>query len=520
MRPEEQNEASQNSVNYFQQPNDQPVIPSSNPVSPVSQFSQQIQQQPLQPQQLQPQPQQFVPNNQPPIPPVKKKFNVKLIATIAAVILLIGVGIFVLLGFLNKGGSGTDIFYQGKKVTSADVDGYKINSLARWGNIPVGVSYLYPKPITRSIVAGSQTQIYLHGQSFHYNGTYDIYVEKLINSNSSTTLDSLPIDIQKEKNSAEFLPFYNGINSTNFSTITKTEKIKVGNFDAVYFESENVKSQRLFGGTNEGKYIGYSIKINDKYICIYGEYVISETENIEKLNQYLLYVVSSIESYSGQSFYELANDFNLKDVFDGGFSSQNDYEFDFLQKNLSCDIYNINLFSNHSMNGIYKSFEPPILTFNDKNMGVYLKDLTIDNMADLVADHYSSSDKIYTKVNSLFYDSKIIDTTKVTINGVDMIKSVGEMTAQHPDKEKGKEVGYSKKYFVLYSMILNGKPHLFQYNPAITGLDNYDSYAYTEPYVKHKRELTEFIADTLIRTIRKIPSRTKASDLWKSDYIQ
>jgi|GEM_PF-3149853 len=518
MRPEEQNDAVQNSVNYFQQPNSQPIMPPTNPVPPVSQFSQQIQQQPLPSQQSQPQ--QYVPNNLPPTPPVKKKFNVKLIAIITAVLLLLGIGAFVLLGFLNKGGSGTDIFYQGKKATSAEIDGYKINSLARWANIPVGVSYLYPKPITRSIVAGSQTQIYLHGQSFHYDSNYDIYVEKLINSSDSTTLDSLPTDIQKEKNSAEFLPFYHEVDSTNFSNITKTEKIKVGNFDAVYFESENVKNNLLFGGTNEGKYIGYSIKLNDKYICIYGEYIASKTESVEKLNQYLLYVVNSIESYNGQSFYEMANDFNLKDVFDDGFSSKDDYEFEFLQNNLSCDIYNINLFSNHSMNGIYKSFEPPVLTFNDKNMGVYLKDLTIDNMADLVADHYSGTNKIYTKVNSLFYDSKIINTTKVTINGVDMIKSVGEMTAQHPDKKLGKELGYSKKYFVLYSMILNGKPHLFQYNPTITGLDSDDSYKYTEPYAKHKRELTEFIADTLIRTIRKIPSRTKASDLWKSDYIQ
>ena len=517
MRPEEQNETSQNSVNYFQQPNNQPVVPSVSPVTPVAQVSQQIQQQPSQPPQPQPQPQQFVPNNQSSIPPVKKKLNVKLIAIIAAVILLIGVGIFVLLGFLNKGGSGTDIFYQGKKVTSADVDGYKINSLARWGNIPVGVSYLYPKPITRSIVAGSQAQIYLHGQSFHYNGTYDIYVEKLINSNSSTTLDSLPIDIQKEKNSAEFLPFYNGINSTNFSTITKTEKIKVGNFDAVYFESENVKSQRLFGGTNEGKYIGYSIKLNDKYICIYGEYIASETDGVEKLNQYLQYVVNSIEVYNGQSFYELANDFNLKDVFDDGFSSSDDYEFEFLEKNLSCDIYNINLFSGHSMNGVYLPYDNPVLTLNDKNMGVYLKDLTIDNMTESVAEHYSKSNIIYKKVDIL--DTyKIVNTSKVTINGIDMVKSVGEINAKHADKIGGKEVGYSKDYFVLYAMLLNNKPHLFQYKLSFRSLDG-DTTKYTEAHAKHLREINELVADTLIRTVRKIPSRKNVSELWNSDYI-
>lgn len=104
MRPEEQNDTAQNSVNYFQQPSSQPVVPPVTPVSPVSQVPQQMQQQPSQ----QPQSQQYIPNNQPPTPPTKKKSNIKLIAIIAAILLLLGLGIFVLLGFLNKDGSKTN----------------------------------------------------------------------------------------------------------------------------------------------------------------------------------------------------------------------------------------------------------------------------------------------------------------------------------------------------------------------------------------------------------------------------
>jgi len=175
MRPEEQNDTAQNSVNYFQQPNSQPVVPPVTPVSPVSQVPQQIQQQPSQPQQSQPQSQQYVPNNLPPTPPVKKKKNLKLIIGIIVAFVVVGIIAVIILKNFNGTGGGEAISKNEDTINKliAESDNYIVSNFVDTNGM---YRLKFPSEKTTSSVA-----TYLEQSSYFYpQGTrldIDTYID-------------------------------------------------------------------------------------------------------------------------------------------------------------------------------------------------------------------------------------------------------------------------------------------------------------------------------------------------------
>jgi len=446
-------------------------------------------------------------NSKPP-----KKINFGLIIGIVVAVVAAVVIVVLLLGKNNSNGTLDSLVgSSGEKITEEQIKNYNLKSIARWGNISLGVSYSIPTATDTSLFStkGSKSFSYLHGHSFVYSNGYYIYVEKSLDGNKN--LKTLPLDINNEKNSDKYKYEFSS-KVYNFNEITTTKEIIIGNIKTVYFES-NESNESALVGTNmanvKTKYLGYSFEYNGSYYSVYGQISYKEEENQEKqkqlLKEYLHHIINSFKKYNNESFYELDHNFNLKTLLDGGEVNESD------RKLLSSKRqFVINMYGSHSSNGMYGDYgrytinlmklDKMQLNWNGNIEDIYNAAITNEKCLiyiDFITTCGSNGEK---RVCST---TDILEETKETINGIEMKKYI----------LKHEFIGMTD-YYVVYTFIVDNTPYLFQYS---INYDYKESDNLTVEQQNILKDVTNIIASTLIRTIRFIEVDDNLSE-WDKNY--
>lgn len=404
-----------------------------------------------------------------------KKMNFGLIIGIVAAVAVVAVIAVLLIGKSNSSGSSNSLFdSNAEKITEEQIKSYNLTSIVRWGNYNLGVSYLIPNIST----AADGTYSSPHGHHFNL-GEYEIYVEKSLDG--YTNLYTLPEDINREKDSYKYKLEYGhmGSNSVDFS-IETTKEIKIHNIDAVYFES--VISSETYMENIDEQYIGYSFEYNKQYISVYAQYYIDKENrtyhsNKSEINEILQYIVSSFNTYDGESFYELDNNFNLKELYNDGRTNKDVDE----------------------LIGDERQF-----MFNEMDCGtscnyVLLSDIDAqkiewDGNYNTIFTAIQTNNEEFKKINGLHFGTdgllskfKILEEKKEVINGINMQKYTIY------DQFVG-----NFNYIVLYTFVIDGNPYIysFYYNGHL------EEEGYDEQQKQVLKEWVDINASTMIRTLR------------------
>lgn len=430
-----------------------------------------------------------------------KKMNLGLvIGIVVAVIVIAIVGVF-LLNKNNSNGSSNSLFGSNtKKITKEDINNYNLKSLARWGNINLGISYSIPTSTDTALFStkGSKSFSYLHGHSFEYSNDFYIYVEKSLDGNKN--LETLPIDINTEKNSEKYKYGFPD-KAYDLNEITSTEKIIIGDIETVYFES-NESDTRVLSGISmvdaKARYLGYSFKYEGAYYSVYGKigYTSEENDNEKKemLKKYLHYIINSFKKYNKESFYELDNNFNLKSLLDSGEVNKKYEELTGNERQ-----FIINLYGTHMSNGQYGEYGLGIHNLLALDKTLLNWDGSLDNIYNSVINnnsytHYLEFIDMCERdgITSVCTWSKadILEEASEKINGIEMKKYI----------IKHEFLGGSRiNYFVVYAFVVDNNPYLFQY-----ALNYYyeSSDGLTDEQQNMIKDVTDIVGSTLIRTIR------------------
>ena len=416
--------------------------------------------------------------------PEKKKKSKIIIVLLLLFIALIPITIFLILpkfGIDLFGGSSS------KSITSNDVKNYNLEKSTIWVNEAIGITYDLPKRISASSINGSSSFSYLHGSSYGYYKGLNIYVEKSLENH--TNLETLASDIIEEKLSDDYKTLYSFDSSLlkQFKN-AKTSKIKIGDIDTIYFESESIDGTDVFGKDLDFKIIGYSFKYKENYISVYGELLVEEKSQLENLQHHMQYIINSIKPFDSSSLVD--SEKSYYDYYDDGFTNNFDRE--------DPRKFTINTYSPH--------VENTILGLRDTVKRIRKEwfewDGTANNIlnqlenkykyANLDLDWYTSTYDSSQKQFVTMYD--IISESKETIDGIEFNKYILKI---QNNTEKT-----SCRILAVYFFIVDGNPYLLQYKLSDIYKDDYGFLDMPEKTQKNIVKLTEIVANTYIHTFR------------------
>ena len=325
----------------------------------------------------------------------------------------------------------------------------------------------------------------MHGCSYIYNSSYRIYVDKSLEENSN--LETLASDIIAEKQSDKYKRVYQ-FDAEELQTFknSKTENVKIGEIETVFFESEELEGKSAFGEGIKTKIIGYSFVYNKQYISVYGQLLVEENGEYDNLVHMLQYIINSIKTFKGESIQELVG--NVKDYYDDGNCINN-----------LC----INYYSPHVRNGILatKGRNKTFFDISDFKNAFNSWDKTLEGILKSTENIDDESFRWSGKKQSY----EILNQENTNINGIDMKKYVLKVSS-------GSTMQY---YYVVYTFIYDNKTYLFQYTLSNSIYDGFKYKSgttgiYIKDMTKEQSDLcikqTETVADAFICTIRKIKS--------------
>ena len=418
--------------------------------------------------------------------------------------------------------SKTEDFSNAKEVAIEYSAEYELETDTIWMNIPLNITYDIPKTLFKTLSDSSASFTYMHGQEIYYYEDFPIFVEKSLEG--SENLKTLASAITKEKLSDKYVKLYDfGYQMQEFE-VDKTEKVKIGDLNAIYFESKKIK---VDGEDYSIKYIGYNFEYNGEYISVYGVTKVDATLTYEEnwatdisidmeeyLNNSLIYITSSIDTWNGDSLQELGgNAINLYDYGD-------DNNYFVAYSGRGSKIFTVNLHGDEDANGIFATwsfqvFEP----FSLDTSGVW--DGQLDTIFDItlnekyvdcdtddgscyleLSNHYNWQNFTSDYNNGWIakHEYEVLDEQDVTINGVDMKRYV---IATEED------VSYS----VVYTFIYDGYPYLLDFILYDTFYE--DEKFETGNLTEEEKELiiaqTSVVADTCMQTIRLLTDEEIAS---------
>lgn len=431
-------------------------------------------------------------------PPKKVNLVVIIGIIIIIIIIILVVALFILKD--NNNSSTEGIFGSSGSITTEKISEYGLENDTIWINKALGITYNIPKRISNSVLNGTGSFNYIHGSMFEYYNNYYIYVDKSLEGN--TNLETLASDIVGEKISDKY-KFVYGFGSTLTTQFknSKTEKVKVGQVDTVYFESEDINSKSISGKDLTIKVIGYSFKYNNEYISVYGEVLMEENNKMEDLKQRLQYIINSIKEYKGESFQELGG--NAKNYYDTGYTST-------YHSNDSKKHFTINLLSSHVANGVLRSHGKPydVVMVIDANKVNW--DGTLDGIFEATQNQKFEYNK-YAQENYptymtdfpwVSYDSttwkneysiEILKEEKINVSNTDMKKYLIKTRL-------GDSVG---EYIVVYTFMFNDEPWIASYSLDTSA---YKSVGWITNMTKEQSDIainqTEMVADSSILTFR------------------
>ncbi len=419
----------------------------------------------------------------------KKKSNKLIIVLIISLILLGGIFFFVSGNVFKT--QNNEKSTNGK--TSDNTSLPNIESDTIWINEAIGITYNLPKKTELASFNGSSSFKYIHGSSFEYNSSYKIYVDKSLEGHKN--LETLASDIIGEKQSDKYRIIYNfGSKFLKEFKNNVTKKVKIGKYNAVYFESEELDAVGAYGNNLKIKIVGYSFKYNNEYISIYGELPVSENDKLSELKEKMEYIIKTINTYDEKSLQEL--DGNVKEYYDDGFTNAFNDGVD--------RIFTINYYSPHTLNGILR--QKNTISYINKNDFTW--DGTTNNILNQLLTHkYPSSllkfyNTAYNKSNKEYetlYD--ILNEDTVKINGIDF-KKYTLKAYNNTDKT-------SYKILVVYFFVVDNNPYLLQYSLDSSIYNIKDKL--TEEDQKNIIDQTELIAKSYIHTFRILNNDEKYS---------
>lgn len=401
-----------------------------------------------------------------------------------------------------------------QSITSQDIEKYGLENDTIWINSALGITYNIPKQISKSSTNGSPSFSYLHGSSFQYHNGYKIYVDKSLEGN--TNLETLASDIISEKFSDKYKFVYNfGSKFLKEFKNKTTNKVKIGNFNTVYFESEEFDTNSIAGNNLKVKLIGYSFKYKEEYISVYGELLVEENSKIDTLKQMLQYVINSIKDYNGESLKELGG--NVKNYYDDGYASslcsfdkEDGCTSEICLEECNNDYFTINFLSNHSLNGVIKNF--------GRNYNVVIKidpsKVNWDGSLDGIFKATQSQKFEYNEYAKKDYPTYMNSFPWISYNSstwtneitIDILKEENIKVDQTNMKKyliktsQGTLGGY---YIVVYTFIIDNIPYTFSYR-----LDSsvYEELNYIPNMTQEQSNVvigqTEIVADSFIKTFR------------------
>ena len=405
----------------------------------------------------------------------KKSRTILIIAILAIIVVGIVVGIVF---FFQRKLPTNGLLNSEKKITSKDIENYGIESIVRWGNLSLGVSYLIPKMSEEMPHNKSYVSSYLHGQKItwaNYIGYNDmeygeIYIEKSLEGH--TNLNTLSVDINNEFNDDN--TFDGEVDSNykfNLQKIAINKKVKIDQINTVYFESE-VKKDYVYVNKDKFiyyKYLGYCFEFDSSYFCVYGK--ISADENTDSqdiveredlLDKRLQFIVASFKTYNGESFNDLNENYNLGWLYNGYMLNKEYDELDVNEKQ-----FILNLPKDYSYN------EASIIS--DKRFG-YEDNLDLSNWdgsLDSILDFYTSIPEYSYRFPFIVNNKNILEILKEkeeTINGIKMKIYFGRYKLIFFD------------YIVLYTFVFDNKPYIFKFEYNYKLLNVFNHYLFLTQY--------------------------------------
>lgn len=383
-----------------------------------------------------------------------KKNNLALIIGVVTVVVVILISVLLLLSKSTNNetaeSNNNETKDNNNSITEGDTSKYNLEIDTIWINTPLEITYNIPKQISGSMLNGSSSFTYMHGSSFSYYNGYNIYVDKSLEGH--TDLNTLASDIIGEKNSNKYKNVYQfGSDFLTEFDNKKTENIKIGNTETVYFESEELSASSVVGNELKIKIVGYSFKYNNDYISVYGELLIEEESKLEYLKQMLQYIINSIKKHNGESIQELGG--NVKNYYDDGYT--NNFVDEIKTK------ITINHLSSHTRNGVLR-------TMSNSSDVVCSELYNSISTADAYLSWNKTLDGIFDATKNTKYDTfgwrddsgtiEILNQEQLKINGIDMNKYLVKYRT-------GTKGGY---YVVVYTFIVDEIPYVFSYHLSNT----------------------------------------------------
>jgi len=477
---------------------------------------------PIEPEQVAYPPQPMAPQapiEQPPVtqtfsaPDAPKKSKKKLIIIIAIIVTLLLIG-------------GGGLFYSitigiGKSSSSAHVDPEiekDLKSSFRWGNLPLGVSYLIP---SKESSPNNSIELYPHGQRLQlengddYWGDY-IYIEKVID-NKAVSLEELPSKIVKEKQSLH----YKDVSPTDITTLTTTttKKERIGNIDVVYYEASN-PIELNNDVAAEQQIFGYAFVYNGNKVVVQGshnkidkptaEQLTDTTDYKERTRQYLVGIINSFKEYKGESFDKLNGDaYNFKSLFGTPYSGEINGKYYFISGPRASGSYALSAFVDDFE--IVSAADEGLFQTTDDKLKVYFSGAPLSEL--------DSAEKIMPTI--IKYEKseqykKILSSEKVTLLGIDMVKTnileastIDWIAWGTVDLDYADPTIYPQKICTSYSFISDSYPAYVMYcskiyDYRIIGNAELESRPkQTEIGLRQKifQSATETVMDTMIRSM-------------------
>lgn len=433
----------------------------------------------------------------------KKRSKFWLICLLLSLI-LIGSGTFLLLQDGGGNGARNSLINNKKKsditVESKTIEKYDVAYDNIWINKAIGITYNVPSELGIASFYGSASFPYMHGNSFKYGDDYIIFVDKSLEGHNN--LETLASDIISEKKSDKYKEVYNfGPSYIRTFSNKKISKVKIGNFDTVYFESEELENSNK---DIKIQLIGYSFLYNKEYISVYGGLTSSKEKDNELLKKRLQYIINSIKPYNGESLSELKG--NAKSYYDNGFTlyfcsgSETD-------KDCSKENFTMNFLSSHTLNGVLRShvryplvkLDPNKVNWNGKYDGIL--DATINQkIVNGYPTYYTESfywlNYVKDKYGKWKNDRKFekLKEETITINDVKFKKYI--IRPIYPSGKKGYIVS-------VYTFMHDSKPYVFSYILDKSVYDNMGGKdKLTDEQIKILTAQTEAVSDSYILTFR------------------
>lgn len=375
-----------------------------------------------------------------------------------------------------------------KADNTEDISSYGFTSCARFGSLPLGISFLLPE---REGYYSQHSTV--HGSNYP-GATCSVYIDMVLDK-PDVTLEEIPYVLQAEYkeekyrgrkgnthilDSSGWIEIYD-VNDDSEYEIKKTKKTKIGDYDVCYFETGK------YGYDDDEITMGYSLFFDGKPLFVHTEVNEAEIERSgkEEIRNELKWTILSFEKYSGEGFYEMYPDANFLHYNLNGMDNENYLENEGFEGEKTVLCMNMGGRSKASEIWVYMNSE-------------YFAGCTVDNILERVLESEEVREK-GTRAFSYYdeVDADALDLKKepFTINGFEMMKYTGNHGADSDEY---------KRAFIVYTMMFEDLPYIFEFEGNYySKIEGEDDYLDDEQEENMLKEL-EYRAFETINTLRKV----------------